>query len=135
MDDVLLAKAANIERCVNRALEKYNGSSVSLASDFDVQDIVVLNVQRACEAAIDAAMHIVRVQRLGLPKDKADAFRLLKDAKVMAPELAASMEKMVAFRNVVVHAYTDINIDILEGVLKYGTVDLKKWASLLIAMA
>lgn len=42
---------------------------------------------------------------------------------------------MVGFRNVVVHAYTDIEMEALRRVLDYGVKDLRTWARLLIALA
>jgi len=67
VDDILLNKTAIIERCLKRIEEEYVGHEGELESDFTRQDSIVLNLQRACEAAIDAAMHLVRVHRLGVP--------------------------------------------------------------------
>jgi predicted nucleotidyltransferase len=33
------------------------------------QDAIILNLQRACESSIDAAMHLVRVHRLGTKRE------------------------------------------------------------------
>lgn len=45
-DDVLLNKAASVERCVKRAREEY-AASTDFAKDFTRQDAAVLNIQRA----------------------------------------------------------------------------------------
>ncbi|WP_439135894.1 type VII toxin-antitoxin system HepT family RNase toxin [Pseudomaricurvus sp.] len=135
MDDVLLNKAAVIERALKRVDSQYLGFEGSLDTDFDRQDIIVLNLQRACEASIDSAMHIVRVRKLGLPKDKANAFHLLFEAGLVEKALSQSLMKMVGFRNVIVHAYTDIEMEALRRVLSYGVNDLRAWARLLISLA
>ena len=44
-----------------------------------MQDSIILNIQRACEASIDLAMHIVSDLKLGLPKTSREAFKLLED--------------------------------------------------------
>jgi len=67
MDEVLLGKAAIIERCLRRIDEEYRGHEDELATNFTRQDSILLNLQRACEASIDAAMHLVRLHRLGIP--------------------------------------------------------------------
>ncbi|MFM7245188.1 MAG: type VII toxin-antitoxin system HepT family RNase toxin [Planctomycetaceae bacterium] len=67
-DDVSLNKLAIIERCLRRVAEEYRGDPARL-ENFTIQDSVVLNVQRACEAAIDMAMHVIAVRRLGVPQD------------------------------------------------------------------
>lgn len=135
MDDVLLGKAANIERCLKRVADKYVGHEAELARDYDLQDIVVLNLQRACEASIDGAMHLVRVRRLGVPRDAAEGFLLLAREGLLGHDLAQGLKKVVGFRNVVVHAYTDIDIERLELVLRYGVHELKDFASFLVAQA
>src|SRR5204862_3354274 len=63
MDDVVLNKAAIIERCVRRVREEHAGDDRRLTEDITRQDSIILNLQRACEAAIDLAMHLVRVHR------------------------------------------------------------------------
>ncbi|MEI7862096.1 MAG: HepT-like ribonuclease domain-containing protein, partial [Planctomycetota bacterium] len=75
-DDVALNKLAIIERCLRRVAEEYQGQPARL-ENFTVQDSIVLNVQRACEAAIDMAMHVVAKRRLGVPQDARSAFELL----------------------------------------------------------
>ena len=52
-DDVLINKAATIERCVNRARDEYDKDPSTFATDFTRQDAAILNIQRACEAALD----------------------------------------------------------------------------------
>jgi hypothetical protein len=52
-DDVLLNKAAAIERAVRRVREEYAGDDSNLLSNETRQDAIILNLQRACEASID----------------------------------------------------------------------------------
>ena len=77
MDDVILNKAAIIERCVQRVRHVYADDPSNLTTDLTRQDSIVLNLQRACEAAIDLAMHLVRRYQLGIPQESRDAFDLL----------------------------------------------------------
>lgn len=77
-NDVVLNKVATIERCMNRVREVYNDNPENLM-DFIKQDSIILNIQRACEASIDLAMHIVSDLKLGLPKTSREAFKLLED--------------------------------------------------------
>jgi len=134
MDDVLLNKAAIIERCLRRIGEIYRGHEAELETDFLRQDAVVLNLQRACEAAIDAAMHLVRIKRLGLPQSRREAFTLLERAGILAPELAEALRKMVGFRNIAVHAYQEIRSEVLREILEHRLDDLRAFARLLVTM-
>ncbi|WP_198970754.1 hypothetical protein [Xylophilus sp. ASV27] len=52
-DEVLLNKAATIERCVARARQEYADDPAGFSLDFTRQDAAILNIQRACEAALE----------------------------------------------------------------------------------
>ena len=133
VDDILLNKTAIIERCLKRIEEEYLGHESELESDFTRQDSIVLNLQRACEAAIDAAMHLVRVHRLGVPQSSRDAFVLLEKSGRLIPDLGASMQSMVGFLNVAVHAYQELSMTILRSILESRLDDFRRFSSWLIA--
>ena len=104
-DDVLLNKVATIERCVRRAREEYAAAGPDFATNFSHQDAAVLNIQRACEAALDIAHHLIRAHKLGIPQSARDAFELLAKGGLIAQPMADAMKKMVGFRNIAVHDY------------------------------
>jgi len=121
-DDVMFAKAAVIERSLRRVLEIYRADS-SL-SDLMHLDALTLNVERACQAAIGLAMHVVAVKHLGMPQSQADAFRLLADADTLERNLSERMIGMCGFRNVLVHQYQELEVDILHQVATERWQDL-----------
>ena len=133
-DDVLLNKAASIERCLERIAEEYRGKEVELSSDYTKQDSIILNLQRACEAAIDAAMHQVRMNKLGVPQESRDAFRMLEEANLLPHELSTSMQTMVGFRNVAVHNYQKLNLAIVQSILGSRLDDFRKFAQLIVTV-
>lgn len=121
-DDIMLAKAAVIERSLRRVTNIYR-------SDPDLDDLLhldalTLNVERACQAAIDLAMHVVAARHLGMPQSQADAFRLLAEASVLERELADRMIGMCGFRNVLVHQYQELEVEILHQVAQGRWSDL-----------
>ncbi|MFM7412654.1 MAG: type VII toxin-antitoxin system HepT family RNase toxin [Planctomycetota bacterium] len=97
-DDILLNKAAIIERCVRRMLEE--AGVCPQLDDFTHVDALTLNIERACQATIDMAMHVVADRHLGVPQSTADAFILLERAGLIGGPLAAALCGMVGFRNV-----------------------------------
>jgi uncharacterized protein YutE (UPF0331/DUF86 family) len=129
MDDVVLNKAAVIERCVRRVREEYAGDPANLTDDPTKQDSIVLNLQRACEAAIDLAMHLVRKGKLGIPQDSREAFDLLVDAGALDRRLADSLKRMVGFRNVAVHDYTRLNLAVVRAIVEKHMDDLVSFSS------
>lgn len=74
MGDVLINKAATIERCLQRIKYEYVKSGAKLATDFTRQDALILNLLRACEAALDMATHTIRVRKLGIPQTSREGF-------------------------------------------------------------
>ena len=102
-DDVLLNKAAAIERCVARAKEEYNIDPRSFVSNFSRQDAAILNIQRACEAALDIGQHLIRREQLGVPQSARDVFELLAKSEWIKRSLAEALKRMIGFRNIAIH--------------------------------
>ncbi len=135
MDDVLLNKTAIIERCVARVREEHDGDNRNLTDDQRRQDSIILNLQRACEASIDLAMHVVRTRRLGVPQESRDAFAFLRDADLMDPELTTRMQAMVGFRNVAVHDYRRLDLAIVRSIVTDHLDDFLQFARLFLPPA
>jgi uncharacterized protein YutE (UPF0331/DUF86 family) len=72
-DDVIINKAASLERCVKRIREVHAGDDKNLYENLTSQESILLNLQRACEVSIDLAMHVIRKRRLGVPQDSREA--------------------------------------------------------------
>ena len=133
-NDVVLNKAQIIERCLRRVQEEYGGDPENL-KNFTKQDSVILNIQRACEAVMDLAMHIVAERRLGLPQNSRDAFQLLSANGIIEPELSCRLQAMVGFRNIAVHDYQNLNLAVLQTIIDKHLVDLKSFAAILLSGA
>ena len=118
----MFAKAAIIERSLKRVLEIHR-SDPELATLVNL-DALTLNVERACQAAIDLAMHVVAVEHLGMPQSQADAFRLLANANRLDRSLADRMIGMCGFRNVLIHQYQELEMDRLHDVASEHWRDL-----------
>ncbi|WP_035057512.1 type VII toxin-antitoxin system HepT family RNase toxin [Andreprevotia chitinilytica] len=116
-DDVLINKAATIERCVARAREEYDRDPATFATDFTRQDAAILNIQRACEAALDMGQHLIRRERLGVPQSARDVFALLAQGGWIEATLADSLKRMVGFRNIAVHDYQALQLPITVSVI------------------
>lgn len=132
MDDILLNKAAIIERCLSRIGEEYQGHETELETNHTKQDSIILNLLRACEASIDAAMHIVRIKKLGVPQQSRDAFRLLNENGLLDNQLCSRMQAMVGFRNIAVHNYQKISLAILRSILENHLSDFQEFVSRLL---
>jgi len=125
-DDITLNKSAIIRRCLARVAEEFQHDPSRL-DNFTVQDAVVLNLLRACESAIDLAMHQVADRRLGIPQQSRDAFDLLMQQGLLTPATANAMKNMVGFRNIAVHSYQQLQRPILEAILSKHLNDFESY--------
>jgi len=136
-DDVLINKAAIIERCVARAIEEYQSDPASFANNFTRQDAAILNIQRACEAALDMGHYLIRRDRLGVPQSARDVFALLADNNWIDKSLADSLKRMIGFRKIAIHEYQNLQLPItvkiinehLDEFLQYSYAVLTKSSS------
>lgn len=124
MNDIMYNKSEIIRRCLQRVDEEYENSPDNLLN-YTKQDSIILNIQRACEAAIDLAMHLVAEGKLGLPQNSRDAFELLHSHGIIDKQLAKRLQAMVGFRNIAVHDYQVINLVILQTIIDKHLGDLE----------
>ena len=126
MDDIAINKAAIIRRCLSRIDDEFRGDPSRL-ENFTIQDSVILNLLRACEASIDLAMHRVAVGHLGIPQNSRDAFDILATNSLITQPCAESMKRMVGFRNIAVHDYQHIQTEILNAILTRNLTDFESY--------
>jgi len=127
MNDVLLNKAAIIERCLRRIREEH--ALCPRLDNYTHLDALLLNLERACQAAIDMAMYRVSQDHLGIPQGSAQAFDLLESARLIDAEMARMLKAMVGFRNIAVHEYQKLDLAVLRYILDKGLGDLVAFCS------
>ena len=120
----ILDKVASVERCVQRAREDYFKDPNTFADDYTRQDAAVLNILRACESCIDIGNIIIKREGLGLPRSNGEIFELLAQAGWVPAELSRDLKRMVGYRNIVVHAYTDLQLPVTVSVIETRLDDL-----------
>jgi len=113
-DDVVLNKAAIIKRCIERIEEEY-GANPAL-DNYTHVDALTLNVERACQASIDIAMHLAAKNKMGVPQTSSEAFLLLADKAMISEETAKEMVAMTGFRNIAIHEYQRVDHSILRAI-------------------
>jgi uncharacterized protein YutE (UPF0331/DUF86 family) len=129
LDDIVWNKAAIIERCIRRMHEEYRADPD--LKDYTHVDALTLNIERACQAAIDLAMHVVAKQRLGVPQSSGDAFFFLEKAGIISTQLRQSLVAMTGFRNIAIHQYQVLDNSVLHYIVDKGYQDLIAFGSAL----
>ncbi len=95
-----------------------------IETDLREERFVAHTLQMAAQAALDVASHIVSDERLGEPRTNRELFALLEGSGWLPAELAARMQAMAGFRNLVVHGYANVDPRILRDIVLYRLDDL-----------
>ncbi|WP_227762748.1 type VII toxin-antitoxin system HepT family RNase toxin [Zhaonella formicivorans] len=132
-NDIILNKSQIIERCIRRIHEEYGNNPDNL-QNFTKQDSIILNIQRACEASIDLAMHLVAENNLGIPQTSREAFDLLYQNNIISLALAEKLKAMVGFRNIAIHDYQAINLEIVRKIIEDHLKDLQEFTKTVLKL-
>lgn len=132
LNDVLINKAAVIERTVKRVREEYRNAGEHFATDYTRQDAAILNIQRACEASLDMGQYIIAQEKLGVAQSSRDVFQLLADNNKIPESLAATLQNMVGFRNIAVHEYQKILLPIVEKIIADHLDEMLQYSQILL---
>ena len=112
---------SNLRRHVGRSAQE-------LRADADLRWIVERGLQLSVQNALDIATHLAAASGLDSP-DYATAIDQLAELSVLSPEFASRLRPMAGFRNVLVHGYLQVDLNVLEQVLREKLQDLDEFAS------
>ena len=119
MDRVVIhQKLDSLRRCLARIRSKEPISLGVLQKDYDLQDIVSLNLTRAVQMAVDIGAHMVSAQMQAAPATMGETFDQLGRMGVITEELVLQLKKSVGFRNVAIHNYNAVNWAIVFSILQ-----------------
>ncbi len=113
-DNIVLNKAAIIERSLKRMKEEFSYNPA--LDNYTHIDAMILNIERACQAAIDMAQHLVAENHAGMPQTSADAFILLEKVKIISNDITKAMINMTGIRNIIIHEYQEMDMNILRAI-------------------
>ncbi len=97
--------------------------------DLREERFVEHTLQIAIQAAIDVASHIVSDRRLGEPRTNRELFDLLASGGWIATDLAERLRQMAGFRNLLVHEYARLDLQLVREVVEHHLDDLLELAS------
>lgn len=126
--DVVLNKLESLRRCVQRIEDKTPDLVDLLVEDFDLQDIISVNLERTIQTCVDIGMHIISDLEVPVPETMAGAFEALNRAGYLDDALAERLSKSVGFRNTAVHAYQEIDWDIVYCIITEHLDDFRDFS-------
>ena len=84
-------------------------------------------MQIAVEMVINIAEHIVSSLNLGMPEHARDLFTLLAKENIITEDLSEKLGRAVGLRNVLVHLYLEVDLDVLADSATVGLDDLREY--------
>lgn len=129
MDEILINKKTSIERYIKRIQEDFQEDFLT---NYTKQDSVILNIERACQAALDMGNRILKIRNLGLPQSNRDTFVKLEKSKIISIEISKKMQAMAGFRNLAIHDYSNLNIEVVVNIVKNNLYDLEEFSEAIL---
>ncbi len=74
---VIDQKLESLRRCLQRIQEKFPADAAELQSNFDLQDIIALNLSRAVQLTVDIGSHIISTMNMPAPETMGQTFEIL----------------------------------------------------------
>jgi uncharacterized protein YutE (UPF0331/DUF86 family) len=121
---VLAERATAMRRHLSRVAERLPASPDKFAASTDASDAVILHLWQATQIAIDLAVSACVAHGAGTPQSYADAFRRLQAAGLIDEALADRLVRAAGFRNVVAHAYENLDMARVHRAAVSGPADL-----------
>lgn len=123
--DLLAERLLVVERHLQRVADRLPRSAADLLPSSDASDAVVLHLWQATQIVIDLATAACVKWSLGTPATYADAFSRLENAGIVEPLLARRLKRAAGFRNLIAHAYEQLDMARVHAAATDGPADLR----------
>ncbi len=124
-EELVSKKLAFIETCLREL--RTLGQADRIATDVKERRFVEHTLQICIQGVLDVALHIASDERLGEPGSNVALFDLLVPAGWLTADTAKLLRNAVGFRNVLVHGYTAVNVQVVRTVLEQRLGDLERF--------
>lgn len=125
--DLVHSKIENIRHCLSRIRQKKPSDVEKLKNDYDLQDIISVNLERAVQISVDLAAHLIAESERRVPDTMGQTFDELAQVSIIEDELASRLSRAVGFRNISVHEYQSIDWDIVFAIVQHHLSDFEQF--------
>ncbi|WP_342303618.1 DUF86 domain-containing protein [Methanolobus sp. ZRKC5] len=101
-----------MQRCVSY-LKSIDTESTNLETNYELRCAVERNFQLVIESAIDIGEIIISEEGFKRPEDYKSVFLTLGQKGIIPGEFAEEFAQAAGFRNILVHMYEEVDLDIL----------------------
>jgi uncharacterized protein YutE (UPF0331/DUF86 family) len=125
---IIEEKLESLRKCMARVEQKRPSTARELENNLDLQDILSVNLERAVQLCVDIGAHIISHSDHNAPSSLGETFDILEKMEVLDSNTATQLKKAVGFRNIAVHAYQQLDWEIVFQISHEGMEDFKAFA-------
>ncbi|MEN2975303.1 MAG: DUF86 domain-containing protein [Candidatus Caldarchaeales archaeon] len=126
IDEILIyEKISKLNRYLKYLNELRRSSLEEFREDFKISGSAERYLQVAIECVIDIGNEIISMLQLKRPERYRDIPYILSEAKIIPREFADTIASMIGFRNLLVHDYATIELDIVYEFLQTKLQDFE----------
>jgi len=122
-----------IDTVLARLKSRRSLSLEEFRTDEDQRDATLYQLQTCIEAMTDIANHLVAALGLRKPRDRGDLFLILSEENILDEALARRLAAAVGLRNVLVHGYLELVLDIVYQTIQEDLGDIEGFCRQIIA--
>lgn len=124
----LKVKLRQLEEYVNDVKKLRSRPEREFVERSDTEVLAERHIEKACQAALDIANHIVAESGLGAPSMYRDLGYILAKERIITTDMAKKMEEIAKFRNRLVHEYARLDPNLIYQIVQTHIDDLVLFA-------
>ncbi len=122
--EILAERTMAVGRHLARVADRLPRNPAAFRPATDQSDAVILHLWQATQLVIDLAVSACLHFNLGAPASYADAFQRLAGAGLLDAGLSGRLARAAGFRNLVAHAYEQLDMSRVHQAAREGPRDL-----------
>jgi len=126
-ETLILAKISKLNQYLKYLNELRKNSLEEFMRDFRISGSTERYLQVAIECIIDIGNEIISALQLRRPERYRDIPYILFEAKIIPKDFAETVSSMISFRNLLVHDYASIDLNIVYEFLQTKLQDFEKF--------
>jgi uncharacterized protein YutE (UPF0331/DUF86 family) len=129
---LIMAKLSKLSQYLRFLMELQKSSMEEFVGDFKISGAAERYLQVAIECMIDIGNEIISSLQLKRPERYRDIPYILSDAKIIPKPFADTIASMIGFRNLLVHDYASINLNLVYEFLQTKLLDFENFMKYIV---
>ncbi len=126
--DKIARKIRSMKKYVDFLKSYTSITTEQLEEDYELRSAIERNLQLAIESALDIGEHILAASSLRKPETYSEVLEILGEADILPEEFAARFSEAAKFRNILVHMYAEVDVEMLCDILHQNLLDFDEFA-------